>query len=301
MDTITCLLPGGYLDAAGALHQEAELAPLSGREEELLTNRAGRSNAELVTRILSRCVLRIGTVSPVSEAVARELLVADRQYLMLILREATFGDQVQATVSCPWADCARKVDIDFAIGAIPIRRAAHLSATYSMQLSHDAAFVDEHGTLHCDIVFRLPTGGDQEMAAPLAHQSEELALQALLSRCICAIGDPRRPGDVFSGQLSPLALSQIDQAMEAVAPAVELTISGQCPECGRMFDQPFDIQDFVFDELRIRRTQLYEEVHYLAYHYHWSEREIMSMPRTKRRMYIQILAEQIERMQDALA
>jgi hypothetical protein len=301
MDTITCLLPGGYLDTDGALHHEAELTPLSGREEELLASRAGRSNAALVTRILSRCVLRIGTISPVSEALARALLVADRQYLMLVLRGATFGEQVQATVVCPWAGCARKVDIDFALGDIPVRRATRRSTTYAMQLSDDAAFVDENGAAHRDVVFRLPTGGDQELIAPLALQSEQRALAALLSLCTCAIGDLRQPSEMLISQLCPLARAEIERAMESVAPAVELTISGQCPECGRMFDRPLDIQDFVFDELRIGRAPLYREVHYLAYHYHWSEREIMSLPRTKRRMYIEILADEIERIHDALA
>ena len=36
MDHMTCFLPGGYVDDGGILHREAELAPLSGREEELL-------------------------------------------------------------------------------------------------------------------------------------------------------------------------------------------------------------------------------------------------------------------------
>ncbi len=301
MDTLTCLLPGGYLDAAGALHQEAELAPLSGREEELLAGRSGRSNAALVTHILSRCVLRVGTIRPISQAIARDLLVADRQYLMLMLRRATFGDEVQATLVCPWADCAQKVDIDFRLSAIPVRRAAGRSAAHALRLSPAAAVIDAHGAPQRDLVFRLPSGGDQELIAPLALHDEQQALAALLGRCICAIGDPLRPAEALAGRLSPLARAEIDQAMEAVAPAVELSIGGLCPECGREFSQPFDLQDFVFGELRIGRASLYREVHYLAYHYHWSECEIMALPRLKRRMYIEILAEEIERMHDALA
>lgn len=301
MDTITCLLPGGHLDANGLRHREAELLPLCGREEELLAGRAGLANAALVTRILSRCVLRIGAVSPVSEALARELLVADRQYLMLTLRAATFGDRVQATLVCPWAGCARKIDIDFALSAIPLRPAARLAPTYALRLSPEAACLDERGAAQREIVFRLPTGGDQELIAPLALQSAERALAALLGRCICAIGGRRGPPEALVGALGPLARAEIDRAMGAAAPAVELTISGQCPECGRVFDHPFDIQNFIFDELRIGRAALYREVHYLAYHYHWGEHEILGLPRPKRRMYIAILADEIERMHDALA
>jgi hypothetical protein len=45
---------------------------------------------------------------------------------------------------------------------------------------------------------------------------------------------------------------------------------------------------------------LYRQVHYLAYHYHWSEHEILEMPRDKRLAYIEILADEIERLNNAL-
>ena len=41
-------------------------------------------------------------------------------------------------------------------------------------------------------------------------------------------------------------------------------------------------------------TSLYREVHYLAYHYHWSESEIMAMTRDKRHTYIDVLADEID-------
>jgi hypothetical protein len=40
-------------------------------------------------------------------------------------------------------------------------------------------------------------------------------------------------------------------------------------------------------------------VHYLAYHYHWAESEIMEMTRDKRRTYIDVLAEAIGALNDA--
>jgi hypothetical protein len=92
MDRMTCLLPGGYVDEGGALHREVELAPLSGREEEWLADRKHAGSVTLVTAILSRCMHRLGTISPVPIELVRRLLVADRQYLLLKLREVTFGD-----------------------------------------------------------------------------------------------------------------------------------------------------------------------------------------------------------------
>jgi hypothetical protein len=43
---------------------------------------------------------------------------------------------------------------------------------------------------------------------------------------------------------------------------------------------------------------LYEEVHHLAFHYHWSERDILDMSRAKRRRYLALLANKLEQMHE---
>jgi hypothetical protein len=296
MDHLTCLLPGGYVDEAGVLHREAELTPLSGREEELLADRKLSGGAALVTIILSRCVCRLGGISPVPAELVRRLLVADRQYLLLRLRAITFGDQVQATARCAWADCGKKVDIDFSLQDIPIKESQTRGPLYTMQLSPEAAFRDEAGEAHRAVTFRLPNGEDQEVVSPLMADDAARAFTVLLGRCIQSIGSWEHPGEALLRRLSPLAQREIERQIEAVAPRVELTMEAQCPECGREFAVPFDPQEFFFGELRTSRDLLYREVHYLAYHYHWSEQEIMAMPRDKRRRYIAVLADELEKL-----
>ena len=301
MDEITCWLPGGYAGRGGGeLHREVELIPLCGRDEELLAGSAkSGGSASLVTAILSRCVRRIGSIAPVTHDVARALLVADRQYLLLKLREATFGPRVLATIPCPWPDCGKKVDIDFRIGDIPVRESETKDLVHTIELSSEAAYTGADGAPRQTISFRLPNGEDQEMIAPLLAGNEAEALAALLARCL-ERDDDGRDGGAIVPLLSPAARFEIEGAMRRIAPAVELTMETDCPECGREFSVPFDLQDFFFGELRISRDLLYREVHYLAYHYHWSEREIMEMPRSKRRSFIEILADEIEKYNDAL-
>ena len=113
-------MPGGYVGEDDVVYRQAELIPLSGQEEELLNSSGELVNARLVTQVLSRCVCRIGDITPVTEEIASDLLVGDRQYLLLKLRELTFGDGVQGAVNCPWPDCGQKVDIDFSLEDIPV-------------------------------------------------------------------------------------------------------------------------------------------------------------------------------------
>ena len=134
------LLPGGYVDADCELLREVELAPLSGRDEELIAAQQPIASPALLTVLLSRCVLRLGPVRPVSEDLARRLLVVDRQFLLLKLRQMTFGDHVQATVQCPWEACRKKVDIDFSLHDIPVRESEEKGPLYTRELSPEAAF-----------------------------------------------------------------------------------------------------------------------------------------------------------------
>jgi hypothetical protein len=288
------------VDGGGVLHREVELAPLSGREEEWLAGRRHVGRATFVTTVLSRCVHRLGTISPVSAEHMRRLLVADRQYLLLKLREVTFGDQVQATLLCPWKDCGEKVDIDFSLRDIPVRESQEEGPTYTMDLSPEAACTGEQGEAYRAITFRLPNGEDQEVVSPLVPDDEARAFTMLLARCVQRVGPWEQPGEALIRRLSPLAQQEIERRMGAVAPMVELTMEARCPDCGRAFAAPFDLEECFFGELRTSRDLLYREVHYLAYHYHWSEQEIMAMPRDKRRCYIEVLADELERLTHAL-
>ncbi|MBC8077298.1 MAG: hypothetical protein H7Y32_14575 [Chloroflexales bacterium] len=290
------LLPGGYIDEQGRLHCEVELAPLSGHEEELLAAHGHAPGAPLVTTLLSRCVRRVGSLGPLSEASARRLLVADRQYLLLKLREATFGSHVRSSIACPWPDCRQRIDVAFSLDAIPITASADKGPRYITQLSPEAAVCDVQGGPHSEVAFRLPNGGDQEALAELAAHNEARALTLLLQRCLLQIGPVAQPPLALVEQLSPLARLEIERAMQAAAPSLDLTMDSTCPECGRAYSVPFDLQGCLFGELRVSHDLLYREVHYLAYHYHWSEHEILAFSREKRRRYIEVLADEIERL-----
>jgi hypothetical protein len=294
MEAYQGTLPGGFVDDAGQLHREFELGVLTGREEELLVQAARLESAALVTTVLSRCLRRLGSFQPVPEEITRQLLVADRQYLLLKLRQATFGDRVHADLFCPWPDCKSRASIEFSISTVPVEALQEKGPLYELLLSPAAAGSPDPARR--EVTFRLPVGADQEAVSPILATNEALALTQLLARCVRRIGPLAPPDDGAVAALSPLARAEIEAEMERLAPKVENSMETTCPGCGRSFMVPFDIQRFFFGELRHGVDLLYREVHYLAYHYHWSEREIMDMTLDKRRKYIEVLAEEIERL-----
>jgi hypothetical protein len=266
-------LPGGYWDDDGRLHRSFELSALTGREEELLlTAGSGRETASLVTAVLSHCLVSLGELSPVPSSVVRSLLVGDRQYLLLRLRQLTFGDSVRANLLCPWRDCGARVSATFSLSAVPVMSPTERAPTFTVPL------------LDSSVTFRLPTGADQEELSALATTNEAEALTRLLARCVLSP----------AADLPSSARAELEDHMARLAPHVEQTMEVACVECGRTFLAPFDIHRYLLGELRTDRELLYQEVHYLAFHYHWSETEIMAMPRDKRRTYIELLGDAIE-------
>ena len=172
MDQATVRLPGGWWDPAGRLQRDAVLTVLTGRDEEQLAQLGRQETASLVTQVLSRCVRRLGDVSPVPADVVRGLLVADRDYLLLRLRQATFGDRIRASLFCPWAECGERMSVDFPIDELPVRESAQKGPVYEMTLS-PMALADSASAGDLDggeVVFRLPTGGRPGRAVRPAGQ-----------------------------------------------------------------------------------------------------------------------------------
>ena len=145
-----------------------KLTLLSGREEELLTA-TGTGSADAVTAVLASCVRRLGTISPVGEEVTSALLVGDRHYLMLHLRQAAFGDRVRAELVCPWPDCGRRVSLELSLSDVPVSGRRRGPPPYTMTLSPRRLPVVERARQA--IAFRLPTGADQrELSAAAGRQ-----------------------------------------------------------------------------------------------------------------------------------
>jgi hypothetical protein len=283
---LRCELPGGYLDEALALHRVAELGPLGGSEEELLLS-TELSPAAAVTAVLSRCVKRIGDLPAITREVVRSLLVADRLFLLLKLREITFGPTVSGSLRCPWESCGQLMSLSFSLRDLAVKRWPDPRPTYTVEIDADGS------GRPLAVAFRLPNGEDQEEAVALLGGDERLALRAILARCIAAPGPAAAE---LVAQLPPASIQAIERRMEAEAPAVDLEIVSSCPDCGRTSSAVFDPQDFFFGELRQSVDLLYREVHYLAYHYHWSEETILAMPRDRRRRYVRVLASEMERL-----
>jgi hypothetical protein len=270
--SIPITLPGGTW-RNGARHCDALLRPLDGRDELFLAEEAvALSPARRTTALLARCVERLGG-EPASEERVRTLTAGDREAMLLHLRRAAFGNTVSSVLHCPHPECSEAMDLELRVSDLLVA-------------SNDEAAPVHETTIDGAVVrFRLPNGADLEEAATIAAQDVRAAARRVLARCIESIdgSSPDAIPENVSAQL-PEEMSRLDQQAELLLHLV-------CTRCARPFTAVFDTAAYLFRELAAHRNTLYREVHELAFHYHWSESEILGLTAARRRRYLSLLAE----------
>lgn len=284
------LLPGGLFHNGSCIRDVVLTAP-SGKVEENLADLNGGSLASAVTILLSHCIESIGTITQITPEIVKNLLVGDRDYLVLNLRQITYSDKVDAAIKCPNEECREKFDIDFNLSDIPLKQGHVSTEIFSLQLPKGTKPKTQNTNNCFHVEFRLPSGGDQEDLAALMNKNETEAENKLLKRCIQRIDGDAEIDKYLSILSKPSAKRKIEKAMAEHAPQLDLNMEITCPECEKAFILPFNISQFFIDELKINLNQLYREVHFLAFYYNWSEEEILAMPRKKRYKYLEFLNE----------
>ena len=66
-----------------------------------------------------------------------------------------------------------------------------------------------------------------------------------------------------------------------MAPDVGTRITTACPDCNA--DHEVDLSPY---ELGVDKDHLFGEIHTLAFHYHWSETDVLSLSHERRQRYI---------------
>jgi hypothetical protein len=278
--SVTVALPGGYwLD--GVCHREVGLRPLTGEDEAfLLETDEVLLPAQRITAVLARCLTHLGPLHPVPPQAVQQLTIGDREALLLHLRRLTLGERLPCVVKCPHADCGEKMDLELQVGDLLLAAYPHTQAF------HEATVMGEWSPYR--VRFRLPTGGDQEAASGLACADPQAGVELLLRRCVeRVLADDDRPITT----VPPAVASELPSLMAGLDPQAELTLNLVCPVCSHAFSTLFDTATYFFQEVSRRMTHLYREVHLLAWHYHWSEAEILAMTGRKRQLYLGFLAE----------
>jgi hypothetical protein len=269
----------------GSRHRDAVVRPLTGADEARLTG-SEHIPAERLTRILVAATERVGDLMAPTAADMRELTIWDRQRLASAIYETTFGRQLAALATCAAAHCGTVVDLE-------------LDASL-LRLSVDPPSLDEPdwessiavGNETWRVRLRPLSGADHEMAARLAVTDAEGAAALLAERCVAsavdAAGVERSSTEV--ARLAREQSQQIGAILARVHPDPAPTLQIACPECGGAMNVLVDVVLFLLDAVGAT-ADVTRDVHRLASAYHWSEADILALPISRRRRYLELVGE----------
>jgi hypothetical protein len=252
------------------------VSPLNGKDDLLLVESASGDTvlamtlANRLARDLQGADLDWGSMA-----------VTDLDAFIVFLRRMLIGDRIRADTACRAAGCGKRIDIEFGVGQFLNHHApsplAKSCRGWSVQPTQESGWyrLAPRATNGASVVetidFRLPTPNDQ-----LAVHGLPNAVGALMRRCLS-------PAD------APASLRRkAEAALEAIAPCLSCDLQAVCPECGTQLNLYFEPRRFCLSELRDRAASIYADVDVLARCYHWSENEILSLPRARRVAYVQL-------------
>lgn len=198
-----------------------------------------------------------------------DLPATDLAAVALVIRRAWIGSTVRTDTPCPAPGCGERIDVSFTIGDYVEHHRPRRAR--GAQEAGDGWWTLT-GT---EVRFRIPTVGDVN-EAPGGDTAGVLA-----ERCVEAAGG-------LSGALA----RRLDRALSALAPSLDDFLGGTCPECGREVALRFDPIGYTLAELRHTFAGIHAETHALASAYAWPEAAILALPRSRRRRYASLIAEE---------
>lgn len=107
-------LPRGYVDQEGNLHRQGVMRLASAMDEiaPLRDLRVRSNQAYLVIVLLSRVIVKLGTLPQITTGIIENLFAADLAYLQAFYRQINERGTSKITITCP--ECNTESELDLA-------------------------------------------------------------------------------------------------------------------------------------------------------------------------------------------
>ena len=276
MDLIQVQLPRGAWRGDRRLGI-ATLRPLSDDDGAFLAVEGrGLTPFERTSALLERC-LALSHPEGIEVTDLPLLGMGDRESLLFHLYREAFGSNIPGVVACP--GCEEPLEFDIAADDVLVQPAPDPARSLERLLESGGR------RYHCTV--RPPTAADVEAVLPLGRTEPRTAADELFTRCVAVVDESSH---LAAGLPDPGLVGLLDQTFDELDPQAETLLTLRCAACGLEFQACLDAGEFLARATRRKSTQLFQEVHRLALHYHWSESDILAMSSERRRLYLDLLA-----------
>lgn len=238
----------GYKDEEGNVHKEFALREMTGKDEEAINKPDVKDNvARLISILLTRCVTRIGTITPKSVGaeewrnIIKNLYSADQDYMLVKLREISIGDEIVVSHTCPNSKCKAKLKTEMLLSELEIKP---YNGIEKVPFELPKGFVDKDGNVHKTGVIRRATGIDREVTIPVAKNNLSKAETLLLTR-LCQFDDDVYADEETFSNLTIRDRSYLEKLLTENDFGIDLNLDVTCPECGEEFKGTLNVVNFM--------------------------------------------------------
>lgn len=188
-------LPCGYLDENHLLYSHVEVREMSGREEDLLSDRKKLKNGSSLGQVMANCCILImqqdekGTETrlEITPELTQKLTQADRFFILLKLRQVTHGDEYKFDLTCP--NCEKRNAATIALSSLPIKK---MPTPFQRHYDIEVPSMSSDGI--DNVTFKITTGEDEiKMQKMLEQNPDKLASINLAARIVSVNGETIRP------------------------------------------------------------------------------------------------------------
>lgn len=243
-------LPAGLVKD-GAIHRDAEVVPMTGLTRKAIAREDIRSSPHKITSVMIlQCLRRIGSITNLGGKVLDEMLVGDRDFLMLEIRRVSMGNDINATVECE--KCKNKIDVKFSIDELEVVKLK--DGDYEMK-DGVRVFRITNADPRIDVLCRFPNGADQQIMAPILSKNPVEAMFKLYACCVLEWNGKAGPFEPrFFESLSVSVLDKFEGAFNEKLPGPLLKQLVPCPVCTADIEFTFAGSDFFFRQGKRGKT-----------------------------------------------
>lgn len=205
---------------------ETEIRCMTAREEDILTSRALIKNGTVMTKLLEACMMN-KMVDP------EDLLLGDRNALLIAVRVTGYGPAYSAKVMCP--ECRSESEQEFVMNALKIKPLGAKPAQPNTNL-FEYKLPMSRATVH----FKLMTGRDDSELTKTASRRKKLKTEIdnivtdkLIHTILSVNGNPDK-GEIvkFVQQMTAGDARSLRSYMNKIEPDIDMRQWYSCPSCG---------------------------------------------------------------------
>lgn len=243
-------------------------------EKDLDINFNQKLRPHIATQVLQCCTVD-KSGKTLDKSFFWDLPIGKRIECLLIITNSGDSSIVPVYLQCLNQSCKQQIEVN-------------ISQDELINLQHRAD-TREDLTIHIgdkNLQIRKPTGRDQLEWLKDSFQDEDTAIKAIIGTLI--LGE----GKFFVNMENPLPdewIQTFNILMEELDPLVNFNLLVLCPYCEIENLYEIDLENLLLRKLRGDQQALFEVVHCLATHYHWSEQQILSIPPWRRSHYLDLI------------